>query len=122
MEETNVLAENPNPYGIWATSCCGRHSGERCASTLAARFSHQAVGAWPITLGARHQVHAFESQAVAEVPRSAEGGSRAPRSTPQSGMLPVLVEPARSRLSYAYTERVVPDPVQLFTNGRDFKC
>ena len=89
---------------------------------MAARFSSPAVGAWPITLGTRHQIHAFESQAVAEVPRTAEGGSRAPRSTPQSGMLPVLVKPARSRLSYAYTESVVSDPAQLFTNGRDFKC
>ena len=66
---------------------------------MAARFSRQAVGAWPITLGTRHQIHAFESQAVAEVPRTAEGGSRAPRRVAESSMLPVLVKPARSRLS-----------------------
>ena len=119
MEETNILGENPNPYGIWATSCCERHSGERCASTLAARFSCQAVRAWPITLGTRHQIHAFESQAVAEVPRTAEGGSRAPRQVADLCVLTVLFKPTRPRLSYAYTENLVPDPAHLFTDLRD---
>ena len=89
---------------------------------MAARFSSPAIGAWPITLGTRHQIHAFESQAVAEVPRTAEGGNRVPRWTPDLCVLFWLLKPARSRLSYAYTERVVSDPAQLFTNGRDFKC
>ena len=89
---------------------------------MATRFSSPAVHTWPITLGTRHQIHAFESQAVAEVPRTAEGGSRVPWSTDRWRMLFWLIEPARSRLSYCFTERVVSDPAQLFTNGRDFKC
>ena len=89
---------------------------------MAARFSSPAVGAWPITLGTRHQIYAFESLPLPEVAKAAVGGSRAPRRVTDLCMLFWLIEPARSRLSYAYTERVVPDPVQLFTNGRDFKC
>ena len=119
MEETNVLAENPTPYGIWATSCCERHSGERCASTLAARFSRQAVGAWPITLGTRHQIYAFESLPVPEVAKAAVGGSRAPRRVADLCMLFWLIKPTRPRLSYAYTENLVPDPAHLFTDLRD---
>ena len=122
MEETNILGENPNPYGIWARRCCERHSGQVRTLTFTPRASHPAVRARSNTLGVPHQIYAVDSLALAEVAEAAVGGSRAPRLTPQSGMLPVLVKPARSRLSYAYTERVVPDPVQLFTNGRDFKC
>ena len=34
-------------------------------------------------------------------------------------VLTVLFKPTRPRLSYAYTESVVPDPAQLFTDLRD---
>ena len=74
------------------------------------------------TLGVPHLIYAVGSLLVAEIPPTAVGGSRAPRQVADFCELTGLIEPARSRLSYAYTERVVPDPVQLFTNGRDFKC
>ena len=109
------------PSAFWARKCCGRHSGERCASTLAARFSRQAVGAWPITLGTRHQIHAFESQAVAEVPRTAEGGSRAPRSTAERNWFGALLEPTALHHLYTCTDSVVRLMLQVCTDSRDLK-
>ena len=66
------------------------------------------------TLGVPHQIYAVDSLALAEVAEAAVGGSRAPRQVPDFCVPSGLIEPARSRLSYAYTERVVSDPVQLF--------
>ena len=86
---------------------------------MAARFSRQAVGAWPITLGTRHQFYAFESLPVPEVAKAAVGGSRAPRRVADLCVLTVLFKPTDPRLSYAYTETVVPDPAHLFTDLRD---
>ena len=121
MEETNVLAESPTPYGIWATSCCERHSGERCASTLAARFSRQAVGAWSNTLGTRHQIYAFDSLPVPEVAQAAVGCCRVPRSTARFCMLFWLIEPARSHHLYTCTDNLALDTDNLALDGRDLK-
>ena len=89
---------------------------------MAARFSSPAVGAWPITLGTRHQIHAFESQAVAEVPRTAEGGSRVPWSTPRWGMLICLLKPIPSYHLYTCTDNLALDTDNLALDGRDLKC
>ena len=89
---------------------------------MAARFSSPAVGAWPITLGTRHQIHAFESQAVAEVPRTAEGGSRAPRRVAESSMLTGLIKPAHALLSYYRTDNLVVYTDRSLTEFRDLKC
>ena len=56
---------------------------------------------------------------MAEVAQAAVGGSRAPRRVADLCVLTVLFKPTRPRLSYAYTESVVPDPAQLFTDLRD---
>ena len=74
------------------------------------------------TLGVPHHISNFDSLPVAEVAHAAVGGYRATRQVPDFCVLFGLIEPARSRLSYCFTERVVSDPAQLFTNGRDFKC
>ena len=58
---------------------------------------------------------------MAEVAQAAVGGSRAPRSTPRSGMLPVLVKPARSHHLYTCTDNLVPDTDNLALDGRDLK-
>ena len=109
MEETNVLGKRPTPYAIWARRYCERHSGEVRTLTLAPRYSHQAVRARSNTLGVPHQIYAVDSLALAEVAEAAVGGSRVPRSTDRWCMLFWLISPARSRLSYAYTESVVSD-------------
>ena len=59
---------------------------------------------------------------MAEVAQAAVGGSRAPRRVADLCVLTVLIEPARSLLSYCFTDIQVLYTSQLFTNGRDFKC
>ena len=119
MEETNILGENPTPYGIWARRCCERHSGQVRTLTFTLRASHPAVRARSNTLGVPHQIYAVGSLLVAEVPRTAVGGSRAPRQVTDFCVLTGLIEPARSLLSYSCTESVVPDSLQTFTDLRD---
>ena len=89
---------------------------------MAARFSRQAVGAWPITLGTRHQIYAFESLPVPEVAKAAVGGSRVPWSTARWRMLFWLIEPACYRLSYPLNDNLVLYAWQLFVDTRDLKC
>ena len=122
MEETNVLAENPTPYDIWARRCCERHSGEVRTLTLALRYSHQAVRARSNTVGVPHHISNFDSLPVAEVAHAAVDGNRAPRRVAEFCVLTVLLTPARSRLSYAYTKSVVSDTSQVFVDSRDLKC
>ena len=122
MEETNILGENPNPYGIWARRCCERHSGQVRTLTFTPRASHPAVRARSNTLGVPHQIYAVDSLALAEVAEAAVGGSRAPRRVTDLCMLFWLIEPARSRLSYCFTESVVSDTSQVFVDMRDLKC
>ena len=98
MEETNVLAESPNPYGIWARRCCERHSGQVRTLTFTLRASHPAVRARSNTLGVPHQIYAVDSLALAEVAEAAVGGSRAPRQVTDFCVLTVLIEPASSVL------------------------
>ena len=122
MEETNILGENPNPYGIWARRCCERHSGEVRTLTLALRYSHQAVRARSNTVGVPHHISNFDSLPVAEVAHAAVGGYRAPQQVPDFCVLTGLIEPARSRLSYCCTDNQVLYTSQVFTAFRDLKC
>ena len=122
MEETNVLGKSPTPYAIWARRCCERHSGQVRTLTFTPRASHPAVRARSNTLGVPHQIYAVGSLLVAEVPRTAVGGSRAPRQVTDFCGSPGLIEPAHSLLSYSCTESVVPDSDRSLTEFRDLKC
>ena len=74
------------------------------------------------TLSVPHQIYAVGSLLVAEVPRTAVGGSRAPRQVADFCELTGLIEPARSLLSYCLTDNQVLYTSEVFVDSRDLKC
>ena len=73
----------------------------------------------PLAHGPPQQTPPFEIHDLAGILRAAAAEVGAPRRVTDFGMLALLLKPARSFLSCACSDILVPDRVQVFTDERD---